>query len=267
MAKKRLDEYNVQPKETAIVVGTVQYSRFLEKIDGTELEASNKRALEKGQRPDTRPYYQLTIADPTVNSTSTPGSEYAQYLNDRTYISRQNGQRRLSFKSTSPFPITTGQYNEQGIAEVVQFDAELAPGQIVAVVVETFRNSSGTLSSSFKSVIVPAGPISYYESKGSLGIAGFGMPFETATPATYQADVAPATTPVAPVAPVAPATPTPFGQTAPVTPFGTTQTNEPVATAPAAPFGTPQSNAFAAAAPASPFGATQTNTVPATPFG
>lgn len=267
MARKRLDEYNVQPKETAIVVGTVQYSRFLEKIDGAELEASNKRALEKGQRPDTRPYYQLTIDNPTVNSTSTPGSEYAQYLNDRTYISRQNGQRRLSFKSTSPFPITTGQYNEQGIADVVQFDAELAPGQIVAVVVETFRNSGGTLSSSFKSVIVPAGPISYYESKGSLGIAGFGMPFETATPATYQADVAPATTPTTPVAPAAPATPAPFGQTAPVAPFGTTQTNEHVATAPAAPFGAPQSNAFAAAAPASPFGATQTNTVPATPFG
>lgn len=264
MAKKRLDEYNVQPKETAIVVGTVQYSRFLEKIDGAELEASNKRALEKGQRPDTRPYYQLTIADPTVNSTSTPGSEYAQYLNDRTYISRQNGQRRLSFKSTSPFPITTGQYNEHGIADVVQFDAELAPGQIVAVVVETFRNSGGTLSSSFKSVIVPAGPISYYESKGSLGIAGFGMPFEQMPQATFQPDTAPATTPVAPAAPV---TPTPFGQTTPVTPFGTTQTNEHVATAPVAPFGATQPNAFAAAAPASPFGATPTNTVPATPFG
>lgn len=245
--KKRLDEYNVQPKETAIVVGKVQYSRFLTKVEGEELNRNNERAIARGQRPATRPFYQLTISDPVVHSTSTPGSEYAQFLNDRVYTSTQTGERRLSFNSTSPFPISQGQYDETGVANVIEFEAELAPGQMVAVVVEIFRNSGGTLSSSFKSVIVPAGPISYYAGSNSLGIAGFGMPFEQPATVTPQH-----------TAPVTPVTPQP------VPSFTPPVSNEPVATAaPISPFGaTAQTSA-----PASPFGTTPTNTPPATPFG
>lgn len=176
MANQKMsrEQLGVKEKDRIVIKGNVSYSRIVTKVEGEELQKADERRKQKNQIIVGKPYYSITITNPVFEQGD--GTPLAAFHKQNVYKNQQ-GLDAISFTSKSISPIRFYQLSADGsTADAVQLEAELGQGQEVHLLVDAYRPKSyNNLGSTFSAVMVPAGPISYYQSGIANDLAGFGV--------------------------------------------------------------------------------------------
>lgn len=193
------EQLGVKLGDQIVIKGEMTFSRVFNRIEGEEFQKDVERRRAAGRIPETGPYFTLSIKNPVI--TSGADTPLAKFHEQGFYSNKNTGELTLSLTSKSSMPVGAFQLQDDGTAIPIQLEGELAQGQEVYVLINTFKSKNyANLSSSFSALMFPVGPINYYKSGISQALAGFGVKQGVAP--TTTAAAAPAQ-PAAPVQPVA----------------------------------------------------------------
>lgn len=175
MAKKSLEDLNVQARDKVIVRGKVAFSEIATRVEGERLAEKVKRQEAKGFKfPETKPHYALALVDVSVKD-EFQGTPLATYIGQDVYKNKDN-KHALQLVSKSPFAPSIYHIVNGEAVKLDGLDAELAPGQEVEVLIEAYKPKQfNRLGSSFNAVMLAEGNIQYYGNNAVSEIEAFGV--------------------------------------------------------------------------------------------
>lgn len=199
----KLEDLGAKVGDQIIIEGTVAFSEIATRVEGERLARKIERQEKQGFKyPETRPHYALSIVDVAIDPQS-QGTPLAQYYGEQVYTNK-DGKLALSLVTTSNFPPRIYHEQEDGTAvQIEELPAELAVGQKVKVLIQTFASKKfSNMGSSFNALLLPAGEVSYYTNNAASEIEAFGLkPAEAQPQATVKPDTDPADNPFGASAP------------------------------------------------------------------
>lgn len=202
----------IQPGTTAIVRGTVVFSRISKPVEGQALLEANQRAVAFGRRPAKEPYTTITIKNPEIICEN---SDMKVYLENKIFLNKTKNEYRFEAESKSVNIPRAGHFDQAtGNANEVVLERELAEGvnvQLLMAVYHSKQHNGNGLG--LNNVIVMDPEIRYWEGGNvSAAMASAGMTWVPMNDADRTAAHQRAFTQAAPVSTPATAPPQ-YGQT------------------------------------------------------
>lgn len=209
---RRLDDWGVANRATAVIDGTVTFSQIREK--------KMPRNAERLQNP--QPDFELSLMDVQVDPNAQSDPTLVAYLNsiDQTnhgfrHIKSGDNAGKLAFygRSVGKYPIRvfdTKSSTQNGINADQALPAELASGQQVKLIVQALKFGSNPMSLSMQAVMIDdlKNP-KVFRPNGGISMSMFGVPFNASAdhlPDNYSATPVQSAPQQVPATPQQPAT-------------------------------------------------------------
>ena len=178
--KKSLAQNGVSLPVTIQITGTLSYCRIARRIEGEELEKRNKERAAKGWTQYNRPYYTLTLDNPTIVNDQKPETNDAKNYLFQKISNKPNTQgvvtpkffaeSKSQFAPNVVYGAAAGEKAGTAISDRDNpLERELANGLNVTIGMKFYKASQGVgIGCGVDYVIVNEPEVRYYESHSAL---------------------------------------------------------------------------------------------------
>lgn len=180
-----MEDFGVQPGDTVMIEGEIEFSKLKNMFEGEELDAQVKNRTTKGMMNIiTEPYRTIAIESAKVicKDPNAP-SPLDIYTNSKRIYDAKDGSRKFNIDSTSSCPPDFYHMVNGKAVRLEEMEGELAKGSKVKIILNVYRSKNPAhryLGLGIRAILILDDPINYYQSASNNDklIEGYGIQVE-----------------------------------------------------------------------------------------